>query len=98
MKAILTQWIREIKSPVTLLLLPSHYHYLNGDKAIHYQNRFNELIALEGGNKVRIIDPLPRFLEQDKQKREKLRFDRDPHPSKYQHQQITELLKSELTI
>src|SRR5215472_11981204 len=82
MKAILTQWISELKAPVILFPLPLYQHVEDTASASGYLARFAELADPP---RVRVQDPLPYLQREDTASRRSFRFGSDIHPTPAAH-------------
>ncbi|RZB29734.1 MAG: hypothetical protein SRB1_02014 [Desulfobacteraceae bacterium Eth-SRB1] len=89
MKAILKSWAKEVQTPVIICPIPTHYHYEETDFANYYQTRFQELYDPPH---IIIHDPLDDYLKVTKSKRRSLRFATDVHPTKLQHELLSQSL------
>lgn len=89
MKAILTCWLSEIRSPVLLFPLPVYQHVEETASADSYRARFAEL---DDPPRVRIHDPLPHLQRRDAAARRSFRFPHDIHPTPAMHRALAEAL------
>ena len=89
MKAILANWIQQVKTPVLLSPIPTFCHINKCIKADGYLLRFTEL-AIE--KNVEMIDILPEFWKLNSKKRRQCRFNNDDHPTELGHEVIANAL------
>jgi carbamoyltransferase len=83
MRAILLRWISESRTPVIVVPLPL-YHYVEGiSDATAYRARFRELAEVAHAH---LHDPLPDLLVLSSDQRQRLRFERDVHPTPFAHE------------
>ena len=89
MKAILKQWVQEIRVPVVVCPIPL-YQYVEGTASPEgYRARFGEL---EGWPRVVVHDPLSDFHRVPEVHRRQLRFQRDVHLTPEGHRILAESL------
>ena len=89
MKAILVQWISELRRPVVVCPIPLYQHVEETASPEAYQARFRELEGLDG---VTVHDPLKDFLAHPKDVRRGFRFASDPHLTPAAHRVFAESL------
>lgn len=89
MKAILTRWLSETRSPVLLFPLPLYHHVEETASAEGYRARLAEL---EDPPHVHVHDPLPGLQRRDEATRRSFRFLHDVHPTPAMHRALAEAL------
>lgn len=94
MRAILRQWISEIRAPVVLMPIPLYHHVEGLASARAYQARFRELADESGAA---LHDPLPDLLAYSAEDRRAFRFENDVHLSPAGHRALATSLAKALT-
>lgn len=89
MRGILSQWVREVRSPVIICPLPLLQHIEKTASAEKYQSRFSELAQETGAQ---IHDPLGDYWALSSEQRCGLRFAKDIHPTPAAHRVLAQSL------
>ena len=89
MRAILVQWIGEIRTQSLVFPIPLYHYIEEAASPRAYRARFDELKTLP---KVIVHDPLGDYLKRPADTRRGFRFELDPHPTPAGHRVLAESL------
>jgi hypothetical protein len=89
MSAIIREWVSSSPTPVVLFPIPVHQYVEETADPGPMRSRFHELATDVG---CYLIDPLPDIWLASKEKRRNMRFETDPHLTKFAHRTLADSL------